>query len=116
MSTSILTIHLLLALVLIMFTQNSKTLANSIYRQYNYLPQSYIYDDDQNNNLSSELINNGLSSSNNWPRTYRSSYTPPVQHFDFRRGVIRFYPYKKRTIPLELQKALYAHGIVGRRR
>jgi len=36
----------------------------------------------------------------------------PLQSY----GHIRFIPYKKRTIPIELQKALYAHGIVGRRR
>lgn len=29
---------------------------------------------------------------------------------------IRIIPFDKRTIPIELQKALYAHGIVGRRR
>lgn len=31
-------------------------------------------------------------------------------------GRIQIIPYDKRTIPLELRKALYAHGIVGRRR
>jgi hypothetical protein len=35
---------------------------------------------------------------------------------DLYYGQIRIIPYKKRTIPIELQKALYAHGIVGRRR
>ncbi len=29
-------------------------------------------------------------------------------------GRIHVIPFKKRTIPIELQKALYAHGIVGR--
>ena len=31
-------------------------------------------------------------------------------------GRIRIIPFDKRGIPIELQKALYAHGIVGRRR
>ena len=36
--------------------------------------------------------------------------------YDTSYGTIRVIPFKKRTIPIELQKALYAHGIVGRRR
>ena len=36
--------------------------------------------------------------------------------YDIPHGQVHFLPYKKRTIPIELQKALYAHGIVGRRR
>jgi len=34
--------------------------------------------------------------------------------YDIQYDQIRIIPYKKRTIPIELQKALYAHGIVGR--
>ena len=43
--------------------------------------------------------------------THRSGYA-------LRRGEIRYAPYltQKRGIPIELQKALFAHGIVGRRR
>ncbi|UJR22178.1 hypothetical protein I4U23_025242 [Adineta vaga] len=37
-----------------------------------------------------------------------------MSDFGFTYGHFPFY--KKRTIPIELQKALYAHGIVGRRR
>jgi hypothetical protein len=70
----------------------------------------------ERDNLSSEPINDELTSSNLWPRNYHSSYIPTRSTFDLRRGIVHFYPYKKRTIPLELQKALYAHGIVGRRR
>lgn len=36
--------------------------------------------------------------------------------YDHPYGQVHIIPYKKRTIPIELQKALYAHGIVGRRR
>jgi hypothetical protein len=50
-------------------------------------------------------------------RVLRSRYISTLPNsYDLRHGIIRFVPYKKRTIPLELQKALYAHGIVGRRR
>lgn len=35
--------------------------------------------------------------------------------YDLHLGQYRIIPFKKRTIPIELQKALYAHGIVGRR-
>ena len=48
--------------------------------------------------------------------TYHSNYMQAIPNFHLRQGLVRFIPYKKRTIPLELQKALYAHGIVGRRR
>lgn len=116
MSTSILTVNLLLFTLLIIFTHNYKISANTIYRTDDYLPRPYLIDDDQTNSLSSESINDDISSSNNWSGAYRPSYIPAMPKLDVRRGVIRFYPYKKRTIPLELQKALYAHGIVGRRR
>lgn len=49
-------------------------------------------------------------------RNVRSNVFGTVPYFNFRRGTFQVMPYKKRTIPLELQKALYAHGIIGRRR
>lgn len=49
-----------------------------------------------------------------YPRKYHSNYLAAIPSFDLRNGVVHLIPYKKRTIPLELQKALYAHGIVGR--
>jgi len=53
---------------------------------------------------------------NSWHRNVRSNSYQLVPQFDFHRGFIRLIPYKKRTIPLELQKAIYVHGIIGRRR
>ena len=46
---------------------------------------------------------------------------PAVRHSPHQHGSpslarIRLIPFDKRTIPIELQKAFYAHGIVGRRR
>jgi len=114
MSTSIFNVNLYiftLFILLIIFVNNEQISANSIRRNNDYLSQSLIFDDDQSDSLSDEPINEKIISSNFWPRTYRSSYTPPISS-----TVLRFVPYKKRTIPLQLQRALYAHGIVGRRR
>src|SRR5205823_5524996 len=100
----------------IIISNNAKISAKSIHRR------SLIIDDDESNilfkrdNLSYKPINDDISRSNRWSRAYRGNYFQAIPSFDFRRGIIRFIPYKKRTIPLELQKALYAHGIVGRRR
>jgi hypothetical protein len=46
----------------------------------------------------------------------RSDHSTIGSDYDLQYGQIHIIPYKKRTIPIELQKALYAHGIVGRRR
>jgi hypothetical protein len=46
----------------------------------------------------------------------RSDYSTMGSDYDLQYGSIRIIPFKKRTIPIEFQKALYAHGIVGRRR
>jgi len=46
----------------------------------------------------------------------RSDHSTMGSDYDLQYGQIRIIPFKKRTIPIELQKALYAHGIVGRRR
>lgn len=45
-------------------------------------------------------------------------YVTSQSGFPARHHQIRYIPYpsQKRTIPIELQKALLAHGIVGRRR
>lgn len=56
-----------------------------------------------------------MGSLNVYPRKHSSSnYIAAIPSFELRHGVVHLIPYKKRTIPLELQKALYAHGIVGR--
>lgn len=46
-------------------------------------------------------------------QSYPISMTPDLASIN---GRIQILPYDKRTIPIELRKALYAHGIVGRRR
>lgn len=54
----------------------------------------------------------------NLPQKINSNmHKPPlVYDFNLKNGRISVLPYDKRTIPIELRKALYAHGIVGRRR
>lgn len=65
---------------------------------------------------------------NPWSRYFRRQpqrliyspkyYSSPSSALNLRRGEIRYIPYlaQKRAIPIEFQKALFAHGIVGRRR
>ncbi|CAF3636281.1 unnamed protein product [Adineta steineri] len=47
-----------------------------------------------------------------------NSYIPQKSGFALRHSKIQYNPNlsQKRSIPIELQKALFAHGIVGRRR
>jgi hypothetical protein len=62
----------------------------------------------------SRLFRNEISSPhkiNNFPHPPPSAY-----NYALKSGQVALLPYDKRTIPLELRKALYAHGIVGRRR
>jgi hypothetical protein len=42
--------------------------------------------------------------------------SPTAFDFTLKNGRLSLVPHDKRTIPIELRKALYAHGIVGRRR
>ena len=63
-----------------------------------------------------------------WSRLFRGELNAPhriddhsyqssiISNAAFKNGRIQLIPYDKRTIPIELRKALYAHGIVGRRR
>jgi hypothetical protein len=46
----------------------------------------------------------------------RSHQSPTSVGYALSNGRFHYVPFGKRTIPIELQKALYAHGIVGRRR
>ena len=79
---------------------------------YNINRKSMVLNDDQPN-----IFSDDLTASNGWPEPNQSpNYISAVPSYELRQGIIRLIPYKKRTIPLELQKALYAHGIVGRRR
>jgi hypothetical protein len=116
---------------------NQQILANRLSSKYDYQQNPSIYKD-----LSSEDIDNSesptLIGSNNlytpdndetisrdlWSRlshrhNERSIFTPRFKSgYGLRSGQIRYIPYpaQKRAIPIELQKALFAHGIVGRRR
>ncbi|CAF2748848.1 unnamed protein product [Rotaria sp. Silwood2] len=45
-----------------------------------------------------------------------SNHPSMLADYDLKDDQALIIPFKKRTIPIELQKALYAHGIVGRRR
>ncbi|CAF0863907.1 unnamed protein product [Adineta ricciae] len=59
-----------------------------------------------------------------WSRLFRQEYNPTRgnNHVYYsptasvHLGAIHVIPFDKRTIPIELQKALFAHGIIGRRR
>jgi hypothetical protein len=104
-------------ILLLIVSNNHRISANNIYDS----PQSLTADDDQSKYLFErnnfyDSIDNEIPSSDLWSRIFRRNYMTKIPNYDLRHGVIRFVPYKKRTIPLELQKALYAHGIVGRRR
>jgi hypothetical protein len=70
-----------------------------------------------------QLIKRGVwsrlfRSKTNSPQTTdsRSDQFPAPLAFAAAKIRLQLLPYEKRTIPLELRKALYAHGIVGRRR
>ncbi len=126
-----------LFIVILVFLNNQQILANRLSSKYDYQQNPSIYKD-----LSSEDIDNSespiLIGSNNlyipdndetisrdpWSRLFhrhyeRSIFTPTFKSgYGLRSGQIRYisYPDQKRAIPIELQKALFAHGIVGRRR
>ncbi len=114
-SNSHVNLHIFLLLILlIIFGNHAKVSARGIDRR------PLILDDDQPSILPGgdylpykSLLDETLAE-NRWPRTYGSAYLLATPDLNSRRGILRLVPYKKRTIPLDLQKALYAHGIVGR--
>ncbi|CAF1125032.1 unnamed protein product [Rotaria sordida] len=111
-----------LFILFLIFANNYKILANNIYRRNDYVSPSLIFDNDQPkilfepDNLFYESIDDEIPSSDYWSIIFRPNYIPPVPNTGSRRSINPSMPFKKRKIPLELQKALYAHGIVGRRR
>jgi hypothetical protein len=122
---------LTLFLVLIAFASHYPISANTIHRNDDYLSSRpfttdnqatvYVKPDSDSDIDSYPAIDSEPIVSNIWSPLYRqkssgTSYMPAMPHFQLRSGIIRLVSDKKRTIPLELQKALYAHGIVGRRR
>ncbi len=75
---------------------------------------NYRYDNNNDEELKNLLISDNLI----LLRDVHGGLDPSLtgSNYDLQYGQIRIIPAKKRTIPIELQKALYAHGIVGRRR
>ena len=125
-------LHLLtLFLLLLVLANQHQASANSVHRHRAYLPASANFDESRANiyaepeslaygENSPEFDRFAVSSqrrSEPLPRkSSRTTHLSNMPVFNLRHGVLHILPYKKRTIPLELQKALYAHGIVGRRR
>ncbi|CAF4666056.1 unnamed protein product [Rotaria socialis] len=111
-----------LFILLVILANNHKTLANRIYRRNDYVPHPLLYVDGQPRfqldryNFSDESMDNEQTAPDLWSVIFHPKYIPAIPGPSVRRGVSSSMPFNKRKIPLELQKALYAHGIVGRRR
>ncbi|UJR26959.1 hypothetical protein I4U23_008266 [Adineta vaga] len=100
----------------------------------------YVFANDNSNEMSSEndnqeeafVLKNAIPDDIQftrrgvWSRLFRQEhnptrtnnrihYSPTAAAHTLHTGKIHIIPFDKRTIPVELQKALYAHGIVGRR-
>ncbi|UJR26962.1 hypothetical protein I4U23_008269 [Adineta vaga] len=134
--------HLFTLFVVILICLNQHQIsANRLSSKSDYEQRSLVYDDTSDEDLGNNdypimnTRNNAYltdyeepSSSKPWSNLFRqyqqkSIYTPayyssPKSGFALRRSDLRYIPYlsAKRSIPIELQKALFAHGIVGRRR
>ncbi|CAF0727997.1 unnamed protein product [Rotaria sordida] len=134
--------HLLtLFIVLLISINNNQISAYSISSEFDYDHHDPIYNDLSYENIRKNELpiltnpnnlyvpdSDEIISRNPWSELFhryyaRSILTPTYNSFaqpDFisRRDVNQFVPYsiEKRLIPIELQKALFAHGIVGRRR
>ena len=118
----------------IIYINNNHVSANGIYDQTSlekndddlvYSPNTdELFHLDNFKPENSEFTRRGV-----WSRLFRGETDQPRVHsrshhsltekepgYDIQTGRIRLIPFDKRAIPIELQKALYAHGIVGRRR
>jgi hypothetical protein len=132
MFTSYLQIFIVFFILSICFN-NGHVSGNGIYDQISFdnndddLTQSINLD--QSFDLENEIPENvELSRRGVWARLFRSesnspgkmnSHSPDLptgSGYAFKNGQFHIIPHDKRTIPIELRKALYAHGIVGRRR
>ncbi len=128
-------------ILLLVLINNHQIFGNSLTSRSDYQYHNPIYNDlsyeDMDDSESPLLVdadnfyrpdNDEIRSPNAWSQlfhrysdrsTYPSRHYSPAQSaFALRRGEIRYIPYpaQKRAIPIEFQKALFAHGIVGRRR
>ena len=83
--------------------------------------------DDSMYSTDSMSESSGLARRGVWSRLFRHEVNPARMsshsHYAptaFDRGLptdqVHILPFDKRTIPIELRKALFAHGIIGRRR
>jgi hypothetical protein len=125
---------LTLLIVLLVFINNHQISANSLSNKFDYQPISPIYNDlsyEDNDDSDSNILyipdNEEITSRNPWSHLFHrysdrsvgspTYYSRPQSGFNLRRGEIHYipYPFQKRAIPIEFQKALFAHGIVGRR-
>jgi len=118
--------------VLIICINNNHVSANNIYGKSslnkNYDKLKYPINIDESVYLESSLPeDHELSRRGIWSRLFRNEnsptrmynhryYSPTASDHGYSNNPIHIIPFYKRTIPVELQKALYAHGIVGRRR
>ncbi|CAF2858931.1 unnamed protein product [Rotaria sp. Silwood2] len=133
--------HLFTLFIILIFVNNNHSLAYGISSESDYDHHDSIYNDLSYDNIgnSESLIltnpnslyvpdSNEIISSNPWSELFHRHYTRSIftptyyplaqPNFAVQRDRIHFIPYptEKRIIPIELQKALFAHGIVGRRR
>ena len=110
-STSIIRFYFFtFVILLLIFIHHGSISAYTIHHGKGFDSSKYLTDRSFNADETDEMI----EPSSIYPRIYHSNYLAAIPSFDLRNGVVHLIPYKKRTIPLELQKALYAHGIVGR--
>jgi hypothetical protein len=138
-SHSISNYHLFTYFVVLLLVINQHQIkANSLSNRPDYQLYPSIYDDFSYDDSESPIViypsnlytpdNDEIISQNPWSKLFHRSYersiltptyySPPQSGFALRNGEISYitYPAQKRAIPIELQKALFAHGIVGRRR
>jgi len=128
--------YLFTLFVLLLAINNHQITANSLSNRLDYQPYSSIFNDFSSDDSELpflvspsnlyELEDDEITSQKPWSqlfhRYYERSiltptyYSPSQTGFALRNGEIRYIPYPKRAVPIELQKALFAHGIVGRRR
>ncbi|CAF0949484.1 unnamed protein product [Adineta steineri] len=113
---------LIVFFVLIICINNNYVLANDQITLINDNNDDQLTDVEDSMSENIELVRRGV-----WSRLFRTevnparldsrfSYSPTSLNYASSSGPIHIIPVDKRTIPIELQKALYAHGIVGRRR
>ena len=116
--------------LLIFIDHHSASASKPDYQHPSAIYETLSYDDMDDNDAAT--VNNPknifapesgeLASRTPWSQLFHNAYgrsryyALPKSGFALRRHDARYIPQGKRAIPIELQKALFAHGIVGRRR